>query len=246
MVRQLLFYGTIVTVIGCGTALMPSGPDTGGAGADGTVVVLGSSTAAGRGPSDARNAWVSRFDRALHEAGLDYEVVNLARDGYTTYHLMPDAFVAPESRPTPDTSRNISRALDFAPSAIVINLPSNDVWLGHGIGEQLANYDTILERAQEENVPVWVSTTQPRSFPEEAKRRTQVAMKDSTIARFGGRAIDFWTGLADQGAGLKSLYDSGDGAHCNDTAHGLFAERVQSSTLWYYLEQTTRLLAAHL
>ena len=83
----------------------------------------------------------------------------------------------------------------------------------------------MLERAEAQGVPVWIATTQPRNL-DEAGRATQVAMRDSTHARFSGRALDFWTGLAEADATVKPVYDSGDGIHLGDAAHALLFRRV--------------------
>ncbi len=190
-----------------------------------------------RGPINKENAWASRFERALQESGMGYAVKNMARDGYSSFHLLPNDAYSYENRPAPDQQRNISRACEYDPVAVVINLPSNDNAYGYQIQEQLANYDTILARADRRNVPVWVTTTQPRNFPESQKRQAQLAMRDSTFRKFGDRAIDFWTGLAADSGYLRQEYDSGDGVHCNDAAHAIFAERIKSSTLWDYLQK---------
>ena len=189
------------------------------------IVVLGSSTAAGTGPSHPDSAWVARYRRHLQALDPRHEVLNLAKGGYTTYHLLPTGTEPPERRPQPDPKRNITRALALDPDAILINLPSNDAAKGFGVEDQLANYAVMLERAEARGVPVWIATTQPRNL-DEAGRATQVAMRDSTHARFSGRALDFWTGLAEADATVKPVYDSGDGIHLGDAAHALLFRRV--------------------
>ena len=189
------------------------------------IVVLGSSTAAGTGPSDSDSAWVSRYRRHLQAIDPQHEVINLAKGGYTTYHLLPINAELPDGRPAPDPERNITQALSHNPDAILINLPSNDAAQGFEVEEQLANYDAMLERAKAQGVPVWIATTQPRNL-DEAGRQKQVAMRDSTYARFGEYAIDFWTGLAEDDATVKPEYDSGDGIHLNNAAHAILFRRV--------------------
>jgi lysophospholipase L1-like esterase len=188
-----------------------------------SVVVLGSSTAAGTGPLHIENAWVNRYRDFLQEYNPSSQVINLARGGYTTYHIMPNGSVPPLNRPSPDIDRNISQALGLNPSAIIINLPSNDAAFGHSIEEQLANYDLILATAQMQNVPVWITTSQPRNLTPSG-RDNLMRMRDSTFARF--QAIDFWYELADPDGRINSAYDSGDGIHLNDAGHGVLFERV--------------------
>jgi len=192
------------------------------------IVVLGSSTAAGSGPLNPNNAWVNRYRSYLQNANQNSEVINLAMGGYTTYKIMPNGFVPPPTKPSVDPNRNISKALSLNPTAIIINMPSNDATLGFSVTEQLANYDSILSVALIQNVPVWISTTQPRNLIQSG-RDNLMEMRDSTFARFGEKAIDFWYGLAECNGKIKPEYDSGDGVHLNDSAHKILFERVQIS-----------------
>lgn len=203
------------------------------------IVVIGSSTAAGVGASKADSSWVNRYKKYLVQKNTTIQVINLAVGGYTTYDLMPDGFVQPTGRPSPKTSSNITKALSYNPNAIIINLPSNDVTQGFPISEQLTNYDTILAKAAAMNVPVWISTTQPRNLTE-LQRNQQMAMRDSTYAKFGSFAIDFWTDLANEDGTVNLLYDSGDGIHLNDSGHKILFNRVLDKKIY---EQITNLLA---
>jgi len=189
------------------------------------IVVLGSSTAEGIGPQDRNNAWVNRYRTFLQTLTPGNLVSNLAKSGYTTYHIMPDGFTPPAGRPTPDRERNITKALSLKPAAIIINLPSNDVASGYSLREQLANYDSVLARARAQGVPVWITTTQPRNLSL-AQRQNLMAMRDSTLARWREKAIDFWNGLANPDGTINPIYDSGDGIHLNDAAHGILFNRV--------------------
>ncbi len=194
------------------------------------IVVLGSSTAEGTGPSNRNNAWVNRYRAYVQSLNPKNAVTNLARGGYTTYHIMPDGYIPPSGRALPDRERNITKALSLKPSAIIINLPSNDATNNYTVAEQLANYEAVLVKARAETVPVWIATTQPRNLSE-AQRQNLMAMRDSTFARWGSKAIDFWTGIAEANGSIKSIYDSGDGVHLNDAAHGILFERVVAANV---------------
>lgn len=191
------------------------------------VVVLGSSTAEGVGASHPDSAWVNRYRRHARRAFPGLRVTNLARGGYTTYHLLPDGRVTPPGRPAPDPERNISQAVRLHPDAIVINLPSNDAAYGHTVGEQLENYDEILATAAADKIDVWVTTTQPRNLSV-AGRRNLMAVRDSTHARYGDFALDFWTTLATAEGTIAARFDSGDGIHLNDRGHAILCDRVLS------------------
>lgn len=194
------------------------------------IVVLGSSTAEGTGPSDRNNAWVNRYHAYLQSIHPQSIVTNLARGGYTTYQIMPSGNVPPAGRPAPDVERNITKALSLKPSAIILNLPSNDATSGYAVKDQLTNYDAVLAQADAATVPVWITTTQPRNLSD-AQRQNLMAMRDSTFARYGDRAIDFWNEIAETSGRIKSVYDSGDGIHLNDAAHGVLFERVVAANV---------------
>ncbi|HSM36182.1 MAG TPA: SGNH/GDSL hydrolase family protein [Longimicrobiales bacterium] len=194
------------------------------------VVVLGSSTAAGIGPADSANAWVSRYRRHLQADPAGHRLTSLALGGYNTFRLLPSGLGGDEDRLRPDTTRNIDRALAIDADAIVINLPSNDANLGIDVATQLANYDTIVARAAAAGVPVWVTTTQPRDFDAD-RRANAFAMRDSTLARFGGRAIDFFTGLGRPDGTISAPFGAGDGVHLNDAAHAVLFARVADARI---------------
>ncbi|MDZ7267733.1 MAG: GDSL-type esterase/lipase family protein [candidate division KSB1 bacterium] len=204
-------------------AAVPTAAQTQAAGLH--MVVLGSSTAEGTGPRDPNNAWVNRYRAFLQSRNPANVVTNLARGGYTTYHILPDGTTPPPGRPAPDHERNINKALSLKPSAIIINLPSNDAASGYPVKEQLANYEAVLAKARAATVPVWITTTQPRNLPA-TQRQLLIAMRDSTRARWREQVIDFWSGLANVDGTIVPAYDSGDGVHLNDAAHGILYDRV--------------------
>jgi len=189
-----------------------------------SIVVLGSSTAAGTGPSTPDSAWVNRYQQAYAGCDSRINVINLSRGGYNTFNLLPNDGVIPTGiNQTIDSARNITAALALNPQAIIINLPSNDAASGYDVAQQLANYDQMLAAAG--NVPVYVSTPQPRNFGA-AQVAIQRELLDSTFARFGERAIDFWTPFATSDGLLDPAFDSGDGVHINDAAHRILWDRV--------------------
>ena len=201
-----------------------------------TVVVIGSSTAEGAGPLSQDSTWVNRLRAefaARHAMGEpDVRVVNIARGGYTTYHLLPtgSALQAPDGaeRPAVDEARNVTKALSFHPVAIVLGLGSNDAAYGYSLAEQERNFAAITAAADAAHVPIWVTTTQPRGL-DAAGRATQVALRDWFNATYGDHAIDFWTGFATPDNVLDARWDSGDGVHYNDAGHGVLFRRVRAS-----------------
>jgi hypothetical protein len=189
------------------------------------IVVLGSSTAAGSGPSDINNAWVNRYRQYVKSINPSSEVINLAVGGYTTYHTMPSDFTAPDGRPSPDTDHNITKALSLSPNVIIVNLPTNDAANGYSIPEQMYNYNTLINQAIANGIPIYIATTQPRNLSAEL-RDNLISMRDTINKYLGNNAIDFWTDIANDDGTINSSYDIGDGVHLNDAAHLILKDRV--------------------
>jgi len=187
------------------------------------IVVLGSSTAVGTGPTNSEKAWVNQYRKYVQTFNVSSEVINLAVGGYTTYHVLPNGYSAA------DTLHNITKALSYDPDAIIINLPTNDAANGYSVDQQLYNYSIVLAAAAAKNVPVWVTTTQPRYLSDEL-RHNLMDMRDSTYKYMGDKAIDFWTDIATDDGYIKSIYDMGDGTHLNDSAHTILANRIIAKT----------------
>ncbi len=205
------------------------------------LVVIGSSTAAGTGARPVDSAWVNRYRTYLQGINPANEVVNLALGGYSTYRLMPSGFVPPKSRPAPDTSRNISKALAFKPDAIIVNLPSNDAAAGYDLEEQLQNFDTIVQCARAAGVPIWICSTQPRNFSAD-KVLVQLIARDTILTRYANQAINFWEGLAMPNGLIAPEFNSGDGIHLNNAGHRLLFDRVREKNIPETLAVLRRML----
>ena len=195
------------------------------------VVVLGSSTAEGYGPSDSDSTWVNRLRVALADADPALDVLNLARGGYTTYHVMPEGTTVPETLGgAPDPRRNIDAALARDPVAILIGLTSNDSAYGHTAEEQIANFERLAQIAEAAGVPLYVTTTAPRALDAVGTQR-QRDVRDWILDRFGDRAVDVWSGVALPDGTLDPRFDSGDDVHQNNAGHRLIFQRVLATDL---------------
>ncbi len=197
------------------------------------IVVLGSSTAAGTGASSAATSWVGRYRTYVQSLDEDALVVNLAVGGYTTYDVMPTGFVPPSGRPAPKPNNNITYALVYEPTAIIVNLPSNDANIGVPVADQMANMRAIRDTAEAHGIPIWFTTTQPRNFADDARRDSLMAARDSILTQFAPQTIDFWTGVATSTGTIEPAYNSGDGIHLNDAGHALLFERVNAAEVWF-------------
>lgn len=185
-----------------------------------TIVVLGSSTAAGAGASPSDSAWVNRYRAGLQQINPSNQVINLGVGGFTTYRIMPDNFVTPTNRPAVDTTKNITMALSLNPDAIIVNLPSND--RGWPASEQLSNFDSLYRHSWNSGVPLYVCTTQPIT----TSGAYQSAVKDSILAMFGPHAINVFAPLTDTNNLIQPQF-AADAVHLNNLGH-----RTLFNTVW--------------
>lgn len=188
------------------------------------VVVLGSSTAFGKGASVRRKSWARLLDTWLGTATTDHEVINLAESGATTLTFRPDG-----SSPPSDPDRNIDRALEQHPDVVLINLPSNNVEQGIPIATTIAHYQEMVAEAAQQGVPVFMTTTQPRNFDDSARRSLLQDEANAIRAEFGTAVIDIYDELTDftNDLRIQPIYDSGDGTHLNDAGHTYIFETAR-------------------
>ncbi|MEQ9309096.1 MAG: GDSL-type esterase/lipase family protein [Balneolaceae bacterium] len=201
------------------------------------IVVLGSSTAAGTGASNPDSAWVSRYRSYVQSLNQDTYVINLAVGGYTSYDVMPSDFTQPAGRPAPEIENNITKALTYKPWAIIVNLPSNDASSNYSIEEQIFNMKLIAQTAADVDVPVWVTTTQPRNFSQ-SQRDNLIEMRDSIMTIFGDRAISIFDQLANEDGSIIEAYNSGDGVHLNNAGHKIISDEIIEQEVWEIIVAT--------
>jgi lysophospholipase L1-like esterase len=193
---------------------------------DFTIVVLGSSTAAGTGPSHPDSTWVNKYRKTLQNINPNNQVINLAVGGYTTYRIMPDSFATPPNRPAVNFQHNIDEALSYSPDAIIVNLPSNDrQW---PMQEQLSNFDTLYNYSLSHGVPFYICTTQPIASIGSASYQKAVA--DSILNTFAQHAIDIFTPLADTNNTVDTSY-AADAVHLNDKGHVIIHAQVVNTDI---------------
>jgi lysophospholipase L1-like esterase len=200
------------------------------------LVVLGSSTSAGTGPRDPKDAYVPRYQAYLARRFPDFTLINLAVGGQTTYQIQPTGFVPPANRPAPAEGKNITAALALKPAAIIVNLPSNDAALGIPAAEQLDNFARVAKQASDAHVALWVTTPQPRNFaPAQAAIQRQV--RRAILATYAPRTLEFWTPFAAADGSISPDYDCGDGVHLNAKAHTILLATVVAERLPEHLIQ---------
>jgi lysophospholipase L1-like esterase len=195
------------------------------------IVVLGSSSAYGAGASIEDSSWVAKFKAYVKRKNINSQVSNYGIPGFRTYqNLRPNGYVPPPNRPLPSTAFNISAALAMQPDAIIVNMPSNDASSNYTLAEQQANFEGMMYLADSANVPVWVTTTQPRNNFTTGQISNLTSMRDWIIERFGNKSVNFWDGVANADGSINSVYFF-DNAHVNDLGHELFFRRLQQESI---------------
>lgn len=191
------------------------------------IVVLGSSTAAGTGPSIQDSAWVWRYEDFIFQNDTRFYVTNLARGGFTTYNILPSNTEIPTGvNQTIDNQRNVTMARALEPDAVIINLPSNDAANRYSVEDQLANYALMMDSLDQDSIVNWVATPQPRNNFSVDQKQIQLDLRDSTFSIFQEFAIDFWNEFENAANDLDPDLDSGDGVHMNDKGHLELFKRV--------------------
>jgi acyl-CoA thioesterase-1 len=183
------------------------------------IIVLGSSTAAGMGASIRDSAWVNRLQAKLIGDHKKVKVINLACGAYTTYQILPSNSVIIAQKPVPDTARNITKALSFKPSLVLINMPSNDIATGYSDDEILDNYKSITAILDIEHIPYILTGTQPRNFLSEQQRLRLKTLNSKLQLLYNNSLNDYLEDLSTTTWGIRDEYSAGDGIHLNNKGH---------------------------
>lgn len=141
------------------------------------IVIIGSSTAAGVGATPSDSAWVNRVRLATLNNKRSLYYINLAVAGYTTYQGMPNGYIK-KDRPATDTAKNITKALSYHPSLVMITYPTNDVANDYTDDEIMDNYKEMVRLLDSAKVNYILFGTQPRDFGETPRRERLKTLND--------------------------------------------------------------------
>jgi hypothetical protein len=171
-----------------------------------TVVVIGSSTAAGKNidvpmhggrVGGMADTWPNKFAAYLSSQRPGSRLVNLAQPGYGTYHALPTGTTNPPGYPPVDTARNVTAALAEKPHAIIVQFPgSAELQLGDSVQNIVNNYKRIANAAAAGGAQTWIASTQPTPGAGPADIATGLSLQRATLTEFGTRSLDFWRALA--------------------------------------------------
>ncbi|MEO5942187.1 MAG: PKD domain-containing protein [Ferruginibacter sp.] len=195
------------------------------------IVVVGSSTAYGTGATPIDSSWVKKFQQYLAVQNSQVSIINIATPSLTSYDVSPAGTVVP-SPFTVDTTRNITRALSYHPDAIILNLPSNDVARGIPVSIIHSNFLNITAAADAQNIPVWVTTTQPRNGLSAPEEQLQMDLRDWINTTYATKSVDFWTTVSNTDGTINNFYSFGDGIHLNNYGHHILFTRIIGEKIW--------------
>ncbi len=199
-----------------------------------TIVVIGSSTAAGFGASCGDSSWVNRLNSAV-TASKQGSIINLSVPGFSTYDVMPTGYAPKANRSYPSVNNNVTKALSYHPDFIIVNLPTNDIACGYSDAEIISNFKTITALMDSLKVPYILTGTQPRNFPAQAARQRLKTLNDELNNVFNGHVDDYLNTLSDETWNIKPQYNSGDGTHVNNTGHRLIYQSFLNFSLFVKL-----------
>lgn len=205
------------------------------------VVVLGSSTAAGKNldvpmyggrVGGLVDRWSDRYLAALEAVRPGSTVDNLALPGQATYSVLPDGTVISTTwlpgTGRPDPSRNITRAVSLAPDAIIVNMPlGRELGAGETLDALMSNLHTLVDTAAAAGIEVWITTTAAAMDSTPAEIDAFRAANARTLAELGPRVIDFFPvcSLA-SGAADPALRLSDTAGHPSAECHQRLADAV--------------------
>ncbi|WP_461146241.1 SGNH/GDSL hydrolase family protein [Spirosoma pulveris] len=188
----------------------------------GTIVIIGSSTAAGWGASEYKYSWAGLLAQEL----VNNRVVNLAKGGYTSYQLLPTNASHPANRPDADTLRNINAALKEKPVTLILSISSNDLVAGYSVEEIIANFNAIRSKALAAGVAhVIITTPLPRNYSAEVTANL-LLQRDLVLKNYGSSAVNIFDPLANEQNQTKPEYLSSDGIHPNDKGHAVIYKQI--------------------
>ncbi len=202
------------------------------------IAILGSSSVAGKnldqpqygGEENLDNTWANRYTRFLTTSRPGSSVILLAKAGYDTWQGLPTGTSVPSGMPSPDPNLNVSKAISFAPHALIVHYPSTrDLNQDVQISTIVANLVTIADEAATIGAETWVMGPNPNTDQTQQSLDAKLAFRAALSAEFGAHFIDNWAvvTLSDGSADPDLILL--DGAHPNAEGHRVIFELVRDT-----------------
>ncbi|HWB92034.1 MAG TPA: GDSL-type esterase/lipase family protein [Puia sp.] len=201
-----------------------------------TIVGIGSSTISGEG-ADPGQSWLDLLQAYYTQSGLTVNIVNLGLSKSSSFNGMPSSYETPLmpgdpfDPSTPLYDHNITYAWNYHPDVVIIAYPSNDVVYGFTVAQWLSNLRTINDSVIAVGKSAWIATSQPRNDQPMSIRLLLKEARDSILAEFPGRALNFYDQLVDPATlGIQTSLTN-DGIHPNDAGHALLFQVAKTANI---------------
>ncbi|MEN9982778.1 MAG: hypothetical protein RI918_747 [Pseudomonadota bacterium] len=192
------------------------------------LAILGSSTAAGTGASQAGNSWVGLLQTWLMRT-KDEKIINLATPGILSSSALCTQAASSNLMELISPTRNIDKALKLGANHLILAFPSNDTTNGMPAEQTINNFLDMRQCAQSnDKVRVAVMSSLPRSGLSK-KQNATIAQIDAALQKeFGHCFISVRSALADSSnENPRRDLSAGDGVHFNDAGHAVIFTTVK-------------------
>jgi lysophospholipase L1-like esterase len=193
-----------------------------------TLAVLGSSTAAGTGASQASRSWVGLLQAWLAKTKRE-NIINLAAPGVLSTSALCTQQVNSNISELISPTRSIDRALKLEATHLILAFPSNDTTHGMPAEQTISNFLDMRECAQSnDKVRIAVMSSLPRDGLTKQQNATIVQIDTAMRKEFGSCYINVRSALADvNNESIRHDVSAGDGVHFNDAGHTIIFSIVK-------------------
>ncbi len=186
------------------------------------LAVLGSSTAAGTGASQASRSWVGLLQTWLSKTKQE-SVINFATPGILSTSALCTQQVNSNLSELIAPTRNVDRALKLGATRFILAFPSNDTTNGMSAQQTISNFLNMRQCAQSsDKAQVAVMSSLPRDGLNKQQNATIAQIDAAMLKEFGNCFINVRSALADNDhESIRPDLSAGDGVHFNNAGHAI-------------------------
>ncbi len=192
------------------------------------LAVLGSSTAAGTGASQAGRSWVGLLQAWLAKTKGE-NIINLAAPGVLSTSALCTQQVNSNISELISPTRNVDRALKLGATHLILSFPSNDTTNGMSAEQTISNFLDMRQCAQSnDKVRVAVMSSLPRDGLTKQQNAAIAQIDAAMLKEFGVCYINVRSALADTDhESIRHDVSAGDGVHFNNAGHAIIFSMVK-------------------
>lgn len=188
-----------------------------------TLAVLGSSTAAGTGASQAGRSWVGLLQAWLAKT-KGGNIINLAAPGVLSTSALCTQQVNSNISELIAPTRNIDRALKLGATHFILAFPSNDTTRGMPAEQTISNFLDMRQCAQSnDKALVAVMSSLPRDGLTKQQNASIAQIDAAMLKEFGACYINVRSAITDTDheSSIRHDLSAGDGVHLNNAGHAI-------------------------